>query len=93
VYVTLPAFLFAGNDGAILDARGSTADNVPVDGAGNDVLRGGRGHDLLIGGLGADTHYGNAGDDLHPAQWQWLQDGPVAMDRLILPEVKDVAGD
>jgi uncharacterized delta-60 repeat protein len=63
-YVTVPAALFgdAGND--TLDARGSTANNILIGGAGTDQLQGGSGRDLLIGGAGADTLHGNGGDDL-----------------------------
>jgi Ca2+-binding RTX toxin-like protein len=63
-YVTAPAALFgdAGND--TLDARGSTANNILVGGAGTDTLQGGSGRDLLIGGLGADQLHGNGGDDI-----------------------------
>jgi Ca2+-binding RTX toxin-like protein len=63
-YVTAPAVLFgdAGND--TLDARGSTANNILVGGAGTDSLQGGSGRDLLIGGLGGDTLHGNGGDDI-----------------------------
>src|SRR5207249_8578031 len=54
-YVTVPAALFgdAGND--TLDARGSTANNILVGGAGTDTLQGGSGRDLLIGGADVDT--------------------------------------
>ena len=63
-YVTVPAILFgdAGND--TLDARGSTANNILVGGAGTGQLQGGSGRDLLLGGLGADTLHGNGGDDI-----------------------------
>jgi PKD repeat protein len=63
-YVTASAVLFgdAGND--TLDARGSTANNILVGGAGTDSLQGGSGRDLLIGGVGGDTLHGNGGDDL-----------------------------
>ena len=63
-YVTAPAALFgdAGND--TLDARGSTANNILVGGAGTDTLQGGSGRDLLIGGGGGDTLHGNGGDDI-----------------------------
>src|SRR5207244_11346146 len=63
-YVTAPAAPFgdAGND--TLDARGSTANNILVGGAGTDTLQGGSGRDLLIGGAGADTLHGNGGDDI-----------------------------
>jgi Ca2+-binding RTX toxin-like protein len=63
-YATAPAALFgeAGND--TLDARGSTANNILVGGAGTDQLQGGSGRDLLIGGAGGDTLHGNGGDDI-----------------------------
>ena len=63
-YVTVPAVIFgdAGND--TLDARGSTANNILVGGAGTDSLQGGSGRDLLFGGSGVDTLRGNGGDDL-----------------------------
>src|SRR5262249_51270455 len=62
--LTLPAVLFgeAGND--TLDARGSTANNILVGGAGTDQLQGGSGRDLLIGGAAGDTLHGNGGDDI-----------------------------
>src|SRR5262249_24680266 len=62
--VTVPAALFgdAGND--TLDARGSTANNILIGGAGTDTLQGGSGRDLLIGGAGGDTLHGNGGDDI-----------------------------
>jgi VCBS repeat-containing protein len=63
-YVAVPAALFgdAGND--TLDARGSTANNILVGGAGTDTLQGGSGRDLLIGGVAGDTLHGNGGDDM-----------------------------
>jgi Ca2+-binding RTX toxin-like protein len=63
-YITVNAILFgdAGND--TLDARGSTANNVLVGGAGTDTLQGGAGRDILLGGAGADTLHGNGGDDV-----------------------------
>ena len=47
-----------------LCARGSSANNVLVGGAGNDTLYGSSGRDLLIGGLGADVLHGGGGDDI-----------------------------
>jgi VCBS repeat-containing protein len=63
-HVTVPAVIFgdAGND--TLDARGSSANNILVGGAGTDSLQGGSGRELLLGCLGADTLRGNGGDDL-----------------------------
>jgi Ca2+-binding RTX toxin-like protein len=62
--LTVPAFLFGGDGNDTLDARGSTANNVLVGGAGTDVLYGGSSRDLLIGGLGADALKGGGGDDI-----------------------------
>jgi Ca2+-binding RTX toxin-like protein len=64
VYVTVPAVLFGGSGNNILDATGSTANNVLVGGAGSDRLTGGRGRDLLIGGGGSDTLTAGSGDDI-----------------------------
>ncbi len=54
VRFAVPALLFGGDGDDRLNARGSSADNVLVGGAGNDKLRGGDGRDLLIGGQGSD---------------------------------------
>ena len=62
--LTVPAFLFGGDGNDILDAGGSTANNVLVGGAGADALTGGSGRDLLIGGVGGDTLRGGGGDDI-----------------------------
>jgi VCBS repeat-containing protein len=51
-----------GND--TLDARGSSANNVLVGGAGNDTIWGGLGRDLLLGGTGVDTLRAGQGEDL-----------------------------
>jgi hypothetical protein len=60
--LSVPAFLFGGDGNDILDASGSTANNVLIGGAGNETLVGGSGRDLLVGGLGADTlRAGNGG--------------------------------
>jgi hypothetical protein len=57
--VTIPALLFAGpgsaDGGSILNASGSTANNVLVGGAGKDTLTAGTGASILIGGDGSDT--------------------------------------
>jgi hypothetical protein len=62
--LAVPALVFGGDGNDVLDASGSTANNVLVGGAGSDWLVGGGGRDLLIGGLGADTVRGNGGDDI-----------------------------
>jgi hypothetical protein len=64
VSVSTPAFLFGGDGNDLLDASGSTANNVLEGGAGNDTLKGGSGRDLLVGGTGADVLHGNGGDDI-----------------------------
>ncbi|HUR55347.1 MAG TPA: FG-GAP-like repeat-containing protein [Gemmataceae bacterium] len=53
--LSVPAFLFGGDGNDTLDARGSSANNVLLGGAGNDLLYGGSGRELLVGGLGTDT--------------------------------------
>jgi hypothetical protein len=68
-YITVPAFLYGGGlgkDTDVLDASGSTANNVLVGGAGkNNTLQGGKGQDLLIAGLGMSTlNAGSTGDIL-----------------------------
>jgi Ca2+-binding RTX toxin-like protein len=62
--VAIPAILNGGDGNDILDARGSTANNVLLGGAGNDLLYAGSGDNLLIGGLGADILRGGLGDDI-----------------------------
>jgi hypothetical protein len=64
VSVGTPAFLFGGDGNDLLDASGSTANNVMEGGAGNDTLKGGSSRDLLVGGSGADVLHGNGGDDI-----------------------------
>jgi VCBS repeat-containing protein len=63
-YIQAPAVVFGelGND--ILDARGSSGNNILVGGAGTDTLYGGLGRDILIGGASADTLRGGGGDDV-----------------------------
>ncbi len=51
----VPVFMFGGAGNDMLDARGSTANNVLDGGAGNDMLFAGLGRDLLTGGAGADS--------------------------------------
>jgi len=64
-YITVPAFLYGGSTGNdILDARGSTANNVLTGGGGKNTLYGGRGRDLLIAGTGAATLNAGVRDDL-----------------------------
>jgi hypothetical protein len=53
--VAVPGVLFGGDGDDILDARGSTANDVLVGGDGNDTLFDGSGFNILIGGLGADS--------------------------------------
>jgi hypothetical protein len=67
--ITVPAFLYGGGTGTdndTLDARGSSANNVLVGGAGkSNTLYGGQGRDLLIAGLAASQlKAGSAGDIL-----------------------------
>jgi len=62
--LTVPAYLFGGDGNDMLDASGSSANNVLVGGAGQDWIWGGRGRDLLIGGTGADQLRGNDGNDI-----------------------------
>jgi Ca2+-binding RTX toxin-like protein len=64
VSVSAPAFLFGGDGNDLLDASGSSANNVLEGGAGNDTLKGGSGRDLLVGGTGADVLHGNGGGDI-----------------------------
>jgi len=63
-YIQDVAFVFGGDGNDSLDARGSSANNVIVGGAGNDTIWGGTGRDILIGGQGTDTLRGGAGEDL-----------------------------
>jgi probable HAF family extracellular repeat protein len=61
--VTVPAFLYGGGTGHdVLDATGSTANNVLVGGGGANVLLGGPGRDLLIAGMGASKLHAGVGD-------------------------------
>jgi Ca2+-binding RTX toxin-like protein len=64
VPVVAPALLFGGTGNAVLNARGSSANNVLEGQGGNDVLFGGLGRDLLIGGQGQSTLYAGSGDDI-----------------------------
>jgi sugar lactone lactonase YvrE len=64
VPVSTPAFLFGGDGNDILDASGSSANNVLEGGTGNDTLTGGSGRDLLVGGAGADVLHAGSGDDI-----------------------------
>lgn len=64
VDITVPAVVFGGDGGDTIDARGSSASNALVGGAGDDVLYGGSGRDLLIGGGDADTLYAGSGGDI-----------------------------
>ena len=64
-YITVPAFLYGGGTGHdVLDASGSTANNVLTGGAGTNDLYGGQGRDLLIAGLGASKLYAGLSDDI-----------------------------
>ncbi len=64
-YVSVPVLFLAGNGKDILNASGSSADNVLVGGGGADRLIGGLGRDILIGGSGASTlQAGSRGDIL-----------------------------
>jgi Ca2+-binding RTX toxin-like protein len=63
-YIDVPAVLYGGDGNNVLDARGSTANNVLIGGGGNDVLYGGHGRDVLIGGGGADRLHAGSGDDI-----------------------------
>jgi hypothetical protein len=68
--ITVPAFLYGGSTGNdILDARGSTANNVLTGGGGKNTLYGGLGRDLLIAGLGASQLHAGSGDDLLIGGW------------------------
>ena len=63
-YVNVTALFFAGNGNDILNASGSSANNVLVGGAGKDRLIGGRGRDILIGGSGPSTLQAGSGGDI-----------------------------
>jgi hypothetical protein len=64
-YMTVPAFLYGGGTGHdVLDARGSSANNVLIGGGGTNTLYGGLGRDLLIAGLGASALHAGTGDDI-----------------------------
>jgi Ca2+-binding RTX toxin-like protein len=82
-YVNLPAFLFGGNGGDTLDARGSKANNVLVGGSGNDILYGGKGRDLLIGGAGSDSLYAGTGQDVLIAGYTDFDSNLVALNALM----------
>jgi acid phosphatase len=60
--VTIPAFLFAGNDNSVLRAGGGPS--VLVGGAGNDVLIGGTARDILIAGWGHTELTASAGGSI-----------------------------
>jgi hypothetical protein len=71
-YVTVPAFLYGGGRGTdkdILNATGSTANNVLLGGAGTNVLTGGLGRDLLIAGQGAAQLHAGTGEDILIGGW------------------------
>lgn len=62
--IAVGAVIFGGAGNNTIDARGSSANDVLVGGAGDDLLYGGSGRNLLIGGGGSDTLYGGGGDDI-----------------------------
>jgi Ca2+-binding RTX toxin-like protein len=69
-YITVPAFLYGGGTGHdVLDASGSSANNVLVGGAGRNDLFGGLGRDLLIAGLGASKLHAGSADDILIGGW------------------------
>jgi hypothetical protein len=80
-YIAVPAFLYGGGTGKdidTLDARGSSANNVLIGGAGkSNTLYGGLGvdsqgnpgRDILIAGLGASTLNSGVGDDILIGGW------------------------
>jgi hypothetical protein len=71
-YVAVPAYLYGGGVGTdkdTLDARGSTANNVLIGGAGSNVLYGGLGRDLLIAGRGASQLRAGPGQDILVGGW------------------------
>jgi hypothetical protein len=76
-YITVPAFLYGGGNSTnhdVLDARGSTANNVIVGGAGKNMIFGGLGRDLLIAGLGATTLHAGSADDILIGGWTGYAD-------------------
>jgi PKD repeat protein len=71
-YISVPAFLYGGGKGTdkdILDATGSTANNVLIGGAGTNQLFGGRGRDLLIASLGRSQLNAGIGEDILIGGW------------------------
>jgi VCBS repeat-containing protein len=48
--VTAPAVILGGDGSDIIDAQGSSADNILIGGAGSDTLQGGATDDIVIGG-------------------------------------------
>jgi PKD repeat protein len=71
-YITVPAFLYGGGTGKnkdILDASGSTANNVLQGGGGTNILTGGRGRDILIAGRGASQLHAGRQDDILIGGW------------------------
>jgi Ca2+-binding RTX toxin-like protein len=65
VNVTLSAVIDGGAGNDVIDASGSSGNNIILGGAGNDNLTAGSGNSILIGGLGADIlHAGTSGDDI-----------------------------
>jgi hypothetical protein len=69
-YITVPAFLYGGGTGRdVLDAGGSTANNVLQGGGGNNKIFGGLGRDILIAGSGASNLHAGSGDDILLGGW------------------------
>jgi autotransporter-associated beta strand protein len=71
-YIAVPAFLYGGGQGTdtdVLDARGSTANNVLIGGAGTNRLFGGLGRDILIAGRGVSDLHAGAGQDILIGGW------------------------
>jgi hypothetical protein len=71
-YVAVPAYLYGGGgpgDKDVIDASGSTANNVLLGGAGSNKLFGGLGRDLLIAGLGAAQLHAGSGEDILIGGW------------------------
>src|SRR5205085_1602097 len=62
--IGLRSVLDGGKGNDLVDARGSTGDNVLLGGDGNDTQYGGSGRDILVGGLGADLLRGGDDDDV-----------------------------
>lgn len=62
--IGLRSVLDGGSGNDLVDARGSTGDNVLVGGAGGDTQYGGSGRDILVGGLGADLLRGGDDEDI-----------------------------